>query len=385
MEVFDYFIPVDFSKFDLNTRDLGKYSLGKSIETFTAKLSEANLSKIQIAIIGVPFDNGDYKTGAGHAPDLIRDQLYGLASMGRNINVADFGNLKSASSLKGAFLALRDIIEYFNESGIVSIIIGGSQDLTVGICEAFRGQQVFSLTAVDAVLNIKKGVESFNSTNYLTRIFKRLPNLFQFSLVGYQNHLVGEKLIKKTPRVAHHLRLGLLREHFLSAEPILRNSDAATFDMGAVKSTEAPAAKQQNPNGLRGEEICQLARFAGLSNRLKAFGLFELDAEKDTKGITAQLAAEIVWYFIEGFTVRHSDNVFVKNNKVTYKVEVKDLENPLVFLHEQETNRWWYEVTSYSGEIIVLACSEKDYNTAATNEIPEKWLEYLQKMDSLSK
>ena len=253
------------------------------------------------------------------------------------------------------------------------------------MCEAFRGQKVFSLTSVDAVLDIKKGVESFNSTNFLTRIFNRFPNLFQFSLVGYQKHLVGDELIAKTPCVANHLRLGLLRENFMKAEPIMRNSDIATFDLGAVRYTDAPATKNQKPNGLRGEEICQLARFAGLSERLKAFGLFELDGEKDSKGLSAQLSAEIIWYFLEGCSITPTGDNFQNTNTITYKVEVKDLDKPLVFLHEPETNRWWYEVISYRGKKTILACREEDYNAAASDEIPEKWLEYLQKMDSLSK
>lgn len=385
MEVFDYFNPVDFSLYSELENSAGRYSLGSSVELFTTRLSVSNISKANIVIFGVPLDNGKVETGAAKAPDLIRKELYRLASLNTKLNIADLGNLKPASSQKGTFLALRDVVEYFYELGVVTVVIGGSQDLTAGICEAFKNNRFFSLASVDATLDIKRGVEMFHSRNYLTRIFKQLPNLFQFSLVGYQNHLVGEKLINKIPDVAEHLRLGMLRKNFTGAEPLMRNSDVLSFDMGALKFSEAPGTHQKNPNGLRGEEACQLARYAGTSDRLKVFGLFETIPDDDQKGSTVKLAAEIIWYFLEGCKIRKNEANFTNENKTVYKVEVDDLDQPIVFFYDQETNRWWFEINSMAGETAVIACSEEDYKLAASNEIPGKWLDYIQKMDGLPK
>jgi arginase family enzyme len=385
MQIFDYFEPVDFSQFSELENSTGKYSLGRSIQNFTEKLSVAAIAKAGIVIFGVPFDNNEANSGAALAPGRIRKELYRLATLNNRLNIVDLGNLKPASSHKGTFLALRDVTEYLYELGVVTVVIGGSQDLTVGICDAFRNNRYFSLSCIDAILDTKKGVETFNSGNYLTRIFKQLPQLFQFSLIGYQNHLVGEKLLSKTQGVSDHVRLGKLRDDFSIAEPLMRNTDVLSFDIGAVKYSEAATWRQKNPNGLRGEEACKLAHYAGISDRLKIFGIFEVFPENEENTIIYKLSAEIIWYFLEGCQSRKADDKIASENTITYKVEIDELEQPIIFLNDPDTNRWWYEITSLSGDNAVFACDEEDYRLAASNEIPGKWLDYIQKMDRLSK
>ncbi len=385
MEVLDYFEPVDFSFHHEDGKIPGVFSLGKAIEKSTARLFTSGSFTPDVVIIGVPVDSNIPEGEGTVSPDAIREKLYSLAMLDRKLKIADLGNLKHGTSLKGTFLALRDVIEYFRELNVISVVLGGSQDLTVGICEAFASDRFFSLAVIDAVLDIKKGIESFHASNFLTRIFKKSPHLFQFSLVGYQKQLVGERYLEKTVGVADHLRLGQLRDDFFLAEPVLRNTDVLSFDMGAVKYSDAPATLQKNPNGLRGEEACQLGRYAGMSERLKVFGLFELIAGDDPCGVSARLAAEIVWYFLEGISFRCHRGDCAAEDRVMYKVAVNDLDQPLVFYEDPETDRWWYEVSSVNGETKRVACSEKEYRQAAANEIPERWLKFVQKMDQLPK
>jgi hypothetical protein len=193
--------------------------------------------------------------------------------------------------------------------------------------------------------------------------------------------LVGEKLIGQTKGIGEHLRLGQLHDDFTKAELLLRNADVLSFDMGALKYNDAPSTPQKNPNGLRSDEACQLARYAGLSPILSAFGLFNITENKNSANdITIHLAAEIIWYFLEGVSGRKTPG-----ERTVYKVEIDGLEHPVVFLHEKETDRWWFEVQSISGEKLEVACTEFDYREAAANEIPGRWLTFIQKMDGLSK
>jgi arginase family enzyme len=376
MNLADYFEPVDFSRFT-DGNPLGKYALGPVIEKSSERISDDAFQKLDAVILGVPVENGKPQKKGTSAPDKIRNELYRLAALAPNLNIADLGNLKPATSPKGTYLALRDVVEYLRELKVVAIILGGSQDLTLGIAEAFKNDRFFWLSVVDAVLDVKKGTETFDSTNYLTRLFKNLPNLFHFSLIGYQNHLVGEKLIHKTNGISEHLRLGQLRDDISQTEFLLRNSDVLSFDMGSIKYTEAPSSRQKNPNGLRGEEACQLARYAGLSPQLGTFGLFETGNEHP---ISASLAAEITWYFLEGLLHRKP-----WGERTVYKAEIDGLDHPVVFLHEPESGRWWFKVKSVSGEVCEIACSEEEYRKASENEIPGRWLKFIQEMDDLSK
>ncbi len=384
MDLSHYFNPVDFSSVRVHDQKHVKYSTGLAIEKSVENYFLSATDKFDIAIFGVPADNGNSRDGSATAPAKIRKELYQLPIADNNLRIVDFGDLKPAKSRKSSLQALRDVVAYFNEIGVVTICIGGSQELTASICEAFQNKKHFSLAVVDALLDIKSGAEVFNSTNFLTRIFKKMPNLFQFSLIAFQNHLVAPALFCKTAGVGQHIRLGRLREDFLEAEPVLRNSDVLSFDLGAVKYSEAPGIKQLNPNGLRNEEACRLAKYAGTGENLKVFGLFEMDFQKDKSGVTQKLCAEMIWYFLEGFSLRIKNNASVEDKKI-YRVELKDLNQPLVFYREESTNRWWFEVKSISGEKIILACSEAEYRKASENEIPESWLKYIQKIDEMDK
>jgi formiminoglutamase len=380
MNLSDYFEPVDFSQYNVDGRSLGKYGLGQAIEKTNRKPDYTSRKAPVVAIFGVPVDNGKLQKKGASAPDKIRNALYRLAAIDEKVEIADMGNLKSSKNQRGTFLALRDVVEYLRELNIITVVLGGSQELTAGICEAFKNERHLWLTTIDAVPDIKKGIEAYNSSNYLTQLFKNFPNLFQYCLLGYQFHLTGDKLLKKLPGEAEHLRLGILRDNIKMAEPVLRNSHVVSFDMGAVKYNEAPSTPQKNPNGLMGEEACQLAHYAGISSQTAVFGIFETLAITDKDGLTSALAAEIVWYFLNGVTQRLPPGI-----RTTYKVEIEGLDHPVVFRNEQETGRWWFEVESMSGEKLEVACTEHDYKLATENEIPARWFRFLQKIDKASK
>jgi len=381
MDIRYYFDEVDFSAYYDSGHLNWKYSLGAVIEKNSKALTKENIHKLNIAIVGVPFDSKKEDTYSPEATDKIRDQLYQLSKYNSKINIADFGNLKPASSVKGNFQALRDIAEYFNELNIVTVVIGGSQDLSIGICEAFTRNPWFSFTTVDAFLDVKKAKEPFNSSNYLSRLFSYQPQIFQFNIIGYQIHYLPADSLNKLKTVSEHIRLGSLRDNISLAEPVFRNTDFLSFDIISLKNQEAPGSSRVNPNGLRSEEACQLAKYAGLSNRIKVFGIFEVEPANDQNNLTVALAAQIIWYFVEGFNNRVSETPDLAQNNKKYQVEVDNIDNPIVFFKNNITNQWWMEIETTEKIKLYIACSEKEYTLASNNEIPELWLKYLQKID----
>lgn len=385
MDVRQYFESVDFSLYAEKTQVSWKYSLGNTIENITTKTTESNIHKLEVVIFGVPCNNGIWEEGKTKSTDKTRSELYQLSKLNGKLKIADFGNLKSTHSLRGTYLALRDIVEYFNELNIVTVIIGGSQDLNIGICEAFKNHRYFSFSTIDSYLDVKKGRESYDSSNFLTRIFQKLPDLFQFNLLAFQSYLVANELFSKSKGIGNHLRLGILHDNLKEAEPVLRNTDVLTFDFNAIKYSEIAGSSFINPNGLSSEEACQLAKYAGISEKLKVFGIYETDIKKDSVGITFKLSAQIIWYFFEGI-INRSNIDFENSDKIRrYKVEVNDIDNPILFLQCTATNRWWFEIESLNDEKIIIACSEREYQQASNNEIPELWIKYIQKIDEISK
>ena len=381
MDVRYYFNEINFSTYYDSGHLNWKYSLGAVIEKNSKALTKENIHKLNVAIVGVPFDSRKEDTYSPEATDKIRAQLYQLSGFFSKINIADFGNLKPASTVKGNFQALRDIVEYFNELNIVTIVIGGSQDLSVGICEAFTRNPWFSFTTVDAFLDVKKAKEPFNSSNYLSRLFIYQPQIFQFNIIGFQNHYMPSEFFDKMKAVSEHIRLGSLLGNIALAEPVLRNTDFLSFDIISLKNSEAPGSSKVNPNGLRSEEACQLAKYAGLSNRIKVFGMFEVEPANDRNNLTVALAAQIIWYFVEGFINRVSETPDMSQNNKKYQVEVDNIDSPIVFYKNILTNQWWMEIETTEKIKLLIACSEKEYAQASNNEIPELWLKYLQKID----
>lgn len=383
MNLFPYFDAVDFSQYVDDVSFAWKYSMGATIEKNTLKLQEGRLKNIELAIIGVPFnsEHDDFKRTP--TPDKLRKAFYSLAGVGK-LNIIDLGNLKASTSHKGNYLALRDVIDYLNELDIVAVVLGGSQDYSYGICQAFKSDPFFSFSAIDACLDVKKGVESLSSTNYLSQVFKMMPDLFQFNLLGYQSHYVPDIYFEKTKGIGAHLRLGKLRDEMSSAEPILRNSDFITFDMAAFKYSEAPNSLNL-PNGLYADEACQLIKYAGASNRMKVFGLFGLTIDLETVGLSVNLAAQLLWYFVQGYLIRDKRKPEQTEGFSIFSVEISELSAPLVFCKNDDTGQWWVQVQAINGETKYFACSEKDYEAASANEIPELWLKYVQKTDEILK
>jgi arginase family enzyme len=384
MDIRFYFEPVDFNKHQNQGPLNWKHTLGSIIEKNTTSFSPSNTRNLQIAIIGAPFDSSAKTQVKSDFPDKIRTELYQLANTGAKINIADFGNLKPAISLKGNYQAIRDITDYFNELKVTTIILGGSQDLTTGICEAFQKNSFFSLTVIDSLLNTKKGREPVGAGNFLSSVFNTNPSIFQFNLVGYQSHFVPAVSFAKTQGVNQHIRLGIIRDNINHAEPVFRNSDVVSFDLGAIKISEAPGTLCGTANGLRSEEACQLAKFAGLSNRVKSFGLFGIDPQKEHKPQTIQLASQIVWYFTEGYQNRDAGPDKTEE-LLSYQVHMKGVEYPVIFLKNQVTGQWWMEFESYDNKKLHVACTNEDYLQATENEIPEIWMKFIQKIDEIVK
>ena len=384
MDVRHYFEPVDFTEFSGAGPLKWNFTLGAGIEKTMKAFDPEKPGKIDIAILGIPFDIRN-ENGASNAPDNIRRELYQLARINKNMIIADFGNLKTSASIKENYRAVRDLVEYFYELNIVTIILGGSQDLTIGICDAFRNNPFFSLSVVDSCLDIKSSVEPLNAKNYLSRIFRQNPGILQFNLIGYQSYFVPFENISKTKGISQHLRLGLLRENMELAEPVFRNSDVISFDISSVQYSAFPVSNENSPNGLRSEEACQLSRYAGVANRVKVFGLFDNATDDTTKPVSFKLASQITWYFIEGFNNRASENINSTENNTTYKVEVENVDHPIVFIRDLQTGQWWMEVRSIHDGKHYFACSEVEYLQAKNNEIPELWLKYVQKTDRILK
>jgi hypothetical protein len=180
------------------------------------------------------------------------------------------------------------------------------------------------------------------------------------------------------------VRIGDVRQAIYLTEPLFRDSEAVVFDISAVRQSDAPGTFCPSPNGFYGEEICLLSRYAGISDKLKVFGLFDVNPEYDIRFQTTCLAAQIIWFFLEGFSQKQYETPSLNESNsgrfTRYHVRVTDLEDDLIFIKSNLTDRWWIEINAEQDEMQYIACSHEDYLKANVNEVPDRWVKAVARL-----
>lgn len=170
------------------------------------------------------------------------------------------------------------------------------------------------------------------------------------------------------------LRLGELKNDILLAEANIRDADAIGIQLSAMKKSEMPAKKDNQQSGLFSEEMCQLARYAGFSNKAQNLLIYDFDMDHDRDGISVNVIAQIIYYAIEGFQQRVSED-YSSQDFTKYVVEMDDIGDTQIFLKGNKSLKWWIAPNNIQEvrdniESYLYACSFKDYETAKNGDIP---------------
>lgn len=333
-----------------------------------------------IALIGVPDDRRSANSGAALAPDSIRESLYSFSRLPGKLKIIDLGNLKYGTTFEDTLAGLKDVLVKVSDAGTVPVLLGGTSAL-MPAADRFLSleKKPWSLVTVDSRLDFtpeKKEPDSFNWMNDL--IYRSGSHLSHLASIGHQTYLTDQQVVNRFIRRHYSIvRIGEVRAAMHETEPLFRDANAAIFDIGAVRQSDAPGTILPSANGFYGEEICLLARYAGLSDNLKLFGLFEVNPSLDSRGQSTQLAAQIIWFFLEGFSQKQFEVSSLpdqQNPRFTrYHVTLTDLGSEIIFIKSALTERWWLEIKDLSGETHYLACAYEDYLKANNDQVPERW------------
>ena len=381
MNLNDYFDPVELNKPD-DYFITSESVLGRNLKINTSNTPIDEISNYQIALFGVPEESNSYNKGTALAPDVVRNKLYQLFRINNKLRIIDLGNLKPGKTFSDTYFGLREIVSELLHNQLVSIIIGGSQDLTTG---CFMGYEQFknsiNLVTIDSTIDLDN--TNSGSDNYLSVILKS-NKLLNYINIGHQQYLTSDENISFLNNKNFELhRLGIVRNHISLMEPVLRDADLISLDIGSVKQGDSPGRIHASPNGFFSDEICKIARYAGISDRVSTFGLFELNPKYDINNQTSGLAAQIIWHFIDGFSSRI--NEYPEDNNANFKkfiISNVNNEHELIFLKSIYTERWWMEIPVIeTGKSVYVACSQEDYNKACNHEIPDRWWKSYQKLN----
>lgn len=360
---------------------------GKKIRIHTQENGFPDLENIQIAILGVQEDrNSENNFGCGENLHFIRKKLYQLFPGNWHTEIADLGNVLKGNTVKDTYFAVSEIITDLLKKKIIPIIIGGGQDITYVNYRAYDSlEQTVNITAVDSRFDLGNLDDELTSQSYLSKIIMQKPNnLFNYSNVGYQTYFNDQDEIQLLDSLFFDAyRLGETKE-LENIEPVFRNADIVSIDIGSVRQNDAPANNNVSPNGFYGEEICAISRYAGLSDKVSSFGIYEYNSKLDKNHQTAHLIAQMIWYFIEGVNFRVNDYPFSgKENYQKFTVLLED-DEPLVFYKSNKSGRWWIEIKILSDNKYkrhaLIPCTYSDYTDATKQIIPNKWFKAMNKL-----
>lgn len=382
----DYFNPVSIESpvFEHLT---GQAGFPHNISVHTDNAPVKDISRYKIALLGVPEGRNSPNAGSVKAPDRIRTQLYGLSKIPGRSKIIDLGNMKQGVTFNDTIAGLTDVLSQLMSENIFPVVIGGSSALIPAIDRALsQTLSRYSLATVDSRIDFSNDRKIADSFNYLNTLLGNHKSTFSHYInIGYQTYLNDQQIINRfLKRRSELVRIGDVRQAIWLTEPLFRDSDAAIFDISAVRQSDAPGTFSPSPNGFYGEEICLLSRYAGISDNLKIFGLFEVNPDFDIRNQTTGLAAQILWFFLEGFSQKQYETpVLSLSNSgrfIRYHVRITDLDDDLIFVKSSLTDRWWIELPSDKDKNQYVACSHEDYLKANRNEVPERWVQAVERL-----
>ena len=309
---FDFLKPIDSDVLDF-IGNLKAQQLGSKVVLHTND-QFPDLDQVQIAIFGVLDNRGDRNAISEVDVNSIRKQFYSLFPGNWDASIADLGDIPAGSNVSDTYFAVKQIAAELIKKRIIPIVLGGSQDITYSLYRAYDTlEQMVNLVAVDAKFDFGTDEEDLSATSYLTKMIVEEPNnLFNYCNIGYQTYFNSQEeidLIEKLYFDAY--RLGEVSNNIAIAEPVFRDADMVSIDLNSVKSSDSGNTIRFQPNGFNGKEICALSRYAGISDKVSSFGIYN----HNNTAAEAVLAAQVVWYFIEGFHYR-SMNIHLEAKRI---------------------------------------------------------------------
>ena len=384
MNLNDYFDPIDI-RFENKPYIDSKEQLYNFVSIHSRDHKIENIENANIAIIGV-ISNGE-ETDSEQGLLKIRECLYNLSGFNNHVKIYDLGNFKKCKTTNDHYVGLRDVIIELITSSVIPVIIGSVDDTLYPNYMAYQKlDKKINLVNIDSKIGILENREKEYKSALWKILIENNESLFFYTNIGYQTHFVGTKILKYLNDQLHFAyRLGYIRSNIKEVEPIFRDADLIGLNISSVRQSDAFGQLYSSPNGYYGEEICQLARYAGMSAKLTSFGIYDYNFNNDINFQTAHLIAQIIWYFIDGFN--YKDSEYPLENQKNYKkyiVNLDNFENELIFYNSRKTNRWWLEVPyikSGSNKQILISCTEADYIEATSGDVPERWLRTFQKIN----
>lgn len=381
MEIFDFLKP-NSKDFIEVINGLNETQVGAKISFYDEDLSVKDYS---FSLICINETRGNSNFQADIDFEQIKYEFYKLEQGNWKFSILDLGIIESGDNISDTYYVLQKITHHILKQKSIPIILGGSQDLCYAQYRAYDGiKYMVNLANIDFKFDLGDSNKELNHESFLSHMIVNKPyNLFNYSNLGYQTYLNTQEEIKLLDRLFFEAyRLGEIVSNIKGVEPAMRDADIIALDIRSIEG-QSLSVDNLHANGFSNREICALARYAGLSDKVSSFGIYELQ-HLESK-LSHKLIAQIIWYFIEGTMYRINEKASVNNpNFVKYQVPVDN--EILVFYESKLSSRWWIEIPSNLKNLnnklkqhTLLPCDKETYLSACDQELPERWCKAKQK------
>ncbi len=190
--------------------------------------------------------------------------------------------------------------------------------------------------------------------------------------IGVQQHLNGLDKKQLKSGKSGMLRLGELRDSLKEVEPFLREREVGIISLSAIRKSDAPGKCDEGVSGLTSEEACRLARYYGLADNSKVLWISGFDSKGTHLNQSANLIAQLVWYFLDGVQCRVEDYPLKREELVEIAISGPSEAESVLFYRSKKSGRWWFSLSREFNPLDLLPCSHLDYQMMCEGDISRR-------------
>ncbi len=296
-----------------NRGDANDPRLGEIVSRDTSDYAAAD-----IVILGCPQDEGvrrnNGRVGAADAPNAIREQFYRLTPFNIKKKLFDIGDVRIGASLEETHDTHLKVASQILRDGKRLIVLGGGNDISYpdgcAMAEVFGPEKWIGIS-VDSHLDVRIAEERNSGTPYRQLLDEGhlLPNYFYE--VAYQTHFASPIYYKYLRDLGvHRISLEILRSREQADMELKENirqrfigqssslNTFFSFDIDAVRSSDAPGSSAPSPLGLRAGELITLVKYAASLANTKLIEFSEVNPKYDVDNTTTRLVAIAMHRFL---------------------------------------------------------------------------------------
>jgi formimidoylglutamase len=289
-----------------------------------ATLEDVEKTHRDLIIVGIPDDRGVVaeggRAGAAHGPTEIRKAFTRLTLGDHNqlsrLHLADVGDLRLAETLEESHCRAEAVIRrLFETTKARLLVLGGGHDLAYPhfsalIESAPHGERV-GIVNIDAHFDVRPVKETFSSGTPFWRLLEKGDDRFrgrelvQIGALSQVNSLAHRRYLEDRGAGIIMFEDRRYRGHeaalHLSLDDLARRAKTlgVSFDMDAVRMSDARGVSAPSPIGLSGSEAIHACFAAGEHKRVRTLGIYEVAPPLDD-GSAVRLAALMCHAFAMG-------------------------------------------------------------------------------------